>query len=113
MSALTDRIEAVLRAHSATGSWSVKTGVECGCGCRSVNHHAHVAERVEAELRSAGYGIINIPVIPFKGPNDTDADYYRSAAEKLERGFPLGGGNLTMAVAGLLRSVSAWSEVES
>ncbi len=44
-----------------------------------------------------------LPVVHHKGPHDTDASMFTQAADRLERGFPLGGGNLTRAVVELIR----------
>lgn len=46
------------------------------------------------------------PVVAHKGPHDTDASLLRKAARSLERGYELGGSNLTAAVVELLRSTA-------
>lgn len=54
--------------------------------------------------------LINIPVVPFKAPGETDAQHYRHVAECLDRGYELnagsGGNALKAAVAQILRSVA-------
>ena len=48
---------------------------------------------------------IPAPHVPFPGGR-TDADFMRSAADHLERGYPVGGSNLTATVIRLLRDVA-------
>lgn len=62
------------------------------------------AERVLAAVRSAA-------VVTFKGPNDSDADYLRAAAKRLEGDFKPGGSNVTAAVVRTLRAVADLAEV--
>lgn len=50
---------------------------------------------------------VNIPSVAFKGSDDTDAWAFERAAKNLETGYPMGGGNLTAAVARLLRNAAA------
>jgi len=44
-----------------------------------------------------------LPVVAHKGPYDTDASMFAEAAARLERGFDVGGSNLTDAVVRLIR----------
>jgi hypothetical protein len=44
-----------------------------------------------------------LPVVAHKGPHDTDESMFLTAADNLDRGYPLGGGNLTRAVVELIR----------
>ncbi len=44
-----------------------------------------------------------LPVVMHKGPHDTDESMFLTAADNLDRGYPLGGGNLTRAVVTLIR----------
>lgn len=52
---------------------------------------------VSPEVREA------LPVVAHKGPHDTDESMFLIAADNLDRGYPLGGGNLTRAVVDLIR----------
>lgn len=44
-----------------------------------------------------------LPEVAHKGPHDTDASMFATAADNLDRGYPLGGSNLTDAVVRLIR----------
>lgn len=44
-----------------------------------------------------------LPVVAHKGSHDTDESMFLTAADNLDRGYPLGGGNLTRAVVELIR----------
>ncbi len=44
-----------------------------------------------------------LPVVSHKGPHDSDESMFLTAADNLDRGYPLGGGNLTRAVVVLIR----------
>lgn len=65
-----------------------------------------------AALHAARYAIVTVPSIPFKGPNDTDVSLLRGAAARAEGGYPVGGGNVSRAVAKLLLAVADEAENE-
>lgn len=48
---------------------------------------------------------IEVPPVAFKGPEQTDADYYHDAATRLRGNYPVGGSNLREAIAQLLDAV--------
>lgn len=50
---------------------------------------------------------IKVPSVRYKGPLDTDASALLQAAQNLERGYPVGGSNVTAMVVELLRNVAA------
>lgn len=50
---------------------------------------------------------LQIPAVLHKGPDDTDAQMFRRAADNLEEGYSVGGGNVTRAVVELVREVAA------
>ncbi|MBX9918846.1 MAG: hypothetical protein K2Y33_03275 [Mycolicibacterium frederiksbergense] len=50
--------------------------------------------------------LVEIPTVAFKGPADTDAQMFERAAENLDRGYEVGGGNVKAAVARLLRGAA-------
>lgn len=84
------------------GWWKVTEGR----GSPRVGHRSlPVAREVSAEpsledqLREAA-------VVAYKGPNDTDATMLRTYADKIRRGYPGGGSNLTAAVARVLDTVA-------
>lgn len=54
---------------------------------------------------------VDVPSVAFKGPNDTDASYFRRVAWNLENGYDAGGSNVRAAVSSLLRNVA--DELES
>lgn len=61
-----------------------------------------------AALRKAGYAIVRVPDIAFKGPHDTNGSMLITAAEKAESArYPVGGSNVGRAVAQVLREVAA------
>lgn len=65
---------------------------------------ASAATRILAE---EGYAIVRMPVVAFKGPNDTDAGMLLTAAERAEAArFIVGGSNVGRAVAQVLREVA-------
>lgn len=57
-------------------------------------------------MSTAKIATIAIPAVAHKGPSDTDAAMYRRAANNLDFGHPLGGGNLTRAISSLLTTVA-------
>ena len=59
---------------------------------------APVVAAIRAEAKAEA-----LPVVEHKGPHDTDRSMFLGAARNLERGYPLGGGNLTRAVVALIR----------
>jgi hypothetical protein len=69
---------------------------------RSVDITKHQLKR----LAEDDYVIVGRPEISYKGPNDTDQSMLRSAADRLEKGFSLGGGNLRATVIALLRDAA-------
>lgn len=64
------------------------------------------AEAILTALPAAGYAVVPLPSISFKGPNDTDASLLRGAAAKAEAGYPVGGSNVSRAVALILMAVA-------
>ena len=46
---------------------------------------------------------VAIAPVRYKGPNDTDASMFRTAATRLANGFDIGGSNLRDSIAELLR----------
>lgn len=69
-------------------------------------HEDTVAGAVLSALKASGYAVVKVPAVAHKGPHDTDASMYVEAARRLDDGYGIGGGNLTRAVAKLLRLVS-------
>lgn len=66
------------------------------------------AHDIISALRTAGYAIVRVPDIAFKGPNDTNGTMLIAAAEKAESArYPVGGSNVGRAVAQVLREVAA------
>lgn len=49
---------------------------------------------------------VHIPTVGFKGRDTTDAKAFRTAADKLDRGYDVGGSNMRAAVARLLRGAA-------
>lgn len=61
-----------------------------------------------ADLRRAGFAVVHVPEIAFKGPHDTNGTMLITAAEKAESArYPVGGSNVGRAVAQVLREVAA------
>jgi hypothetical protein len=54
----------------------------------------------------AGYVIVKVPVLPYPGASPQSL-FYKTAARNVREGFPVGGSNVTAAVAELLASVGA------
>lgn len=46
---------------------------------------------------------MHIPTVGYKGRDTADAKAFRTAADKLDRGYGVGGSNMRAAVASLLR----------
>lgn len=66
------------------------------------------AGAVIAALRGAGYAVVRVPDVAFKGPHDTNGSMLITAAEKAESArYPVGGSNVGRAVAQVLREVAA------
>ncbi len=65
-------------------------------------------------LHSAGYAIVQLPSVAYKGPNDTDAQFFRQVANRMEnpsvRVDCLSGGNVREAVRRLLYRASDAAE---
>lgn len=59
------------------------------------------------EARAALAAVREAATVAFKGPNDTDATYLLSAAERIEGGYAVGGSNVTATVIRTLRAVAA------
>lgn len=53
---------------------------------------------------------VELPVVAHKGPHDTDASMFRTAAERLDSNHHIGGSNLRRAVSQLLRDAAKASE---
>lgn len=51
--------------------------------------------------------LVSIPSVTHKGPHDTDARFFREAANNIVRGLPMGGSCVQAAVAELLRAAAA------
>lgn len=67
-----------------------------------------IADEAISDLRQAGYAIVRVPDIAFKGPHDTNGSMLLTAADKAESGrYPVGGSNVGRAVAHVLREVAA------
>lgn len=62
---------------------------------------------VLAALAAAGFAVVRVPSVAYKGPNDTDASAFLMVAERLDRNYPAGGSNVRHAVSTLLRRVAA------
>jgi len=62
-------------------------------------------------VSTAKIATIAIPAVAHKGPHDSDAVMYRRAANNLDFGQPIGGGNVTRAVSSLL--VTAANAIEA
>lgn len=73
---------------------------------REEHGHAETWAWLLAQVRQPPIGSEQreaLPVVAHKGPDDTDESMFLTAADNLERGYPLGGGNLTRAVVELIR----------
>lgn len=58
-------------------------------------------------LNEAGYAIVKMPTVAFKGPLDTDHSMLRTAAERAEGAkYIVGGSNVGRAVGQVLRAVA-------
>lgn len=87
------------------GIWDMLTGaaseeLELGGDAGSV------VTCIRETLAEEGHVVVPVPRVAHKGPHDTDASMYAEAARRLERGYGMGGYNLTCAVAKLLSSVA-------
>lgn len=73
-----------------------------------------VTDLVLAALTSAGWAVVKLPTVAFKGPHDTDAKFFRQVADRLEDGRSgyVGGSNVRAAVSELLRSAAKAAEAE-
>jgi hypothetical protein len=92
--------EVIEQAHrSAGGTW-----------WPGAHDHAAVASHILDALQAAGYAIVELPSVAHKGPNDTDASMFRRAANNLENGRYIGGGNVQAAIIRLLRSAADAAE---
>lgn len=89
----------VLAAHQAVeyvgdGVW--------WCSCGTAYNAAHQLDA----LKAAGYVVIELPTVVYKGPHDTDAKFFRQVADRMEwptnRIDYLGGSNVRQAVRQLL-----------
>lgn len=49
---------------------------------------------------------VRVPSVPYPGPNDTDASFFRGAADKLRRNLDAGGSNVRNTIAELLDRVA-------
>ncbi|MFA4084821.1 hypothetical protein ONA92_24280 [Mycobacteroides salmoniphilum] len=65
-----------------------------------------ISNALLAALKANGYAVVEVPEVAHKGPYDTDASIYGNAARRLDDGYGVGGGNLTRAIARLLRGVA-------
>lgn len=65
------------------------------------------AHDIISALRTAGYAIVRVPDIAFKGPHDTNGTMLLTAANKAEACYPVGGSNVGHAVGRVLREVAA------
>lgn len=67
----------------------------------------NVADKIIAALATAGFAVVKMPIIAYKGPHDTDASMLYTAAAKAESArYPVGGSNVGRAVAQVLRDVA-------
>lgn len=57
-------------------------------------------------MSTAKIATVAIPAFAHKGPHDTDAGMYRRAANNLDFGYPIGGGNVSRAISNLLTTVA-------
>lgn len=74
----------------------------------AANWSAEIAEHAMKKLREAGYAVVHVPDIAYKGPHDTNGSMLITAAEKAESArYPVGGSNVGRAVAQVLREVAA------
>lgn len=64
-----------------------------------IDHHEQPAPTIQEQLAQAA-------TVAYKGPNDSDAGMLRLYADKIRRGYPGGGSNLTAAVARVLDTVA-------
>ena len=80
--------------------------------CKAIVNEGDVAHHQLTALAAAGFAVIKLPVVAFKGPHDTDASMLRTAADKAESArYPVGGSNVGRAVADVLRQAAAAAEV--
>lgn len=77
---------------------------------REYERFINLSVALESEL--AAKAAVVIPDIPYPGGH-TQAFYWRKAASHLEKGFPVGGSNLTTAVIQLLRNAADAIEAPS
>ncbi|KAB7761783.1 hypothetical protein [Mycolicibacterium mucogenicum] len=107
--------------YSVCGEWFVQEANGCTCYGGDA-HYGHEPgcgyepliklEDLKAALAPAGYAVIKLPTVAFKGPHDTDAKFFRQVADRLEDGRSsyVGGGNVRAAVSALLRAAAAEAE---
>lgn len=97
----------VFSAHIASDSSpTCSDEIECvRCG-EFATHEAYGAHLHDA-LIAAGYVVIDVPSVAYKGELDTDAGAFLQVAQNLDRNLPAGGSNVCAAVSRLLRNVAA------
>ena len=75
------------------------------CDWRGTGDDDFAAHQVGA-LRAAGYAVIELPCVAYKGPLDTDANFFRQVADRMDdparRIDYLSGSNVRRAVRQLL-----------
>ncbi|WP_087075917.1 hypothetical protein [Mycobacterium dioxanotrophicus] len=74
---------------------------------------AAIAAHMEA-LKADGYAVIHLPTVAHKGPEDTDAKFFRQVADRLEdrRSGYIGGSNVRAAVSKLLLAAADAAEAQ-
>jgi hypothetical protein len=85
------------------------------CGHQSHSRAEHAVHQLDA-LKSAGYGVIELPTVAHKGPHDTDAMFFRQVADRMADPTKsvnfLSGTNVRAAVRQLLyRAADATEQV--
>lgn len=100
-----------MSGFAVVGEWLVQEAD--GCTCCGLSPHepgcgyeplAKLADITDA-LQAAGYAVIELPSVAYKGPNDTDAMFFRQVADRMEtpsRVDFLSGSNVRAAVRTLL-----------
>ena len=100
---MNDNAISTVQAALAETSW---LSVPC-----PVEYLPALARDVLYALGEADFAVVPIPTVAFKGPHDTDASMFRTAADKAESArYPVGGSNVGAAVAAVLRAVAASRE---
>lgn len=102
----------------AQHQWDMGEWCTCLCGAKWTRNglDAWMAAHQLDALKAVGFVVIEIPAVAFKGPNDTDAMFFRQVADRMEtpsRVDFLSGSNVRDAVRALLYRAADAAETAS